>query len=274
MRLLRLVVHRRAGGVGDGVGAQRLCVRPGLRQHLLDHVQQITSVAIGHRHQGFARGGGHWQGPTGLRLDTGQQLPQRVGGEAMQHQHLTAGQQRGVQFEGRVFGRRTDQHNGPILDERQKAILLRPVEAVDFVDEQQRPLPDCAPFLGLVERLAQVGDAAEHGGERLKRQIGFFSEEAGNRRLTATRRPPQHYTGQGTSREHPAERTVGAEQMFLPDHLGQSPRTQPVGERPRRRLLQPCGLKQRTHARNSMRSRLPSRRRKMRQLFGWSRCTF
>ncbi len=34
--------------------------------------------------------------------------------------------------------------------------------------------------------------------------------------------------------EHPAERTVGAEEVLLPDHLVEPPRAQAVGERPRR----------------------------------------
>ena len=64
--------------------------------------------------------------------------------EAAQHQHLRARQQRAVQLERRVLCRRADENDGAVLHHRQERILLAAVEAMDLVDEEQRPLPHAA----------------------------------------------------------------------------------------------------------------------------------
>ena len=58
--------------------------------------------------------------------------------ERLQHEDLRARQQRGVHLERRVLGRRADQHDVAGLDARQEGVLLRLVEAVDLVDEDDR----------------------------------------------------------------------------------------------------------------------------------------
>ena len=68
-------------------------------------------------------------------------------------------QQRGVELEARVLGGGTDQRHGAALDVGQEAILLRAIEAVDLVDEQQGALSGLAHGLGLGERLLEVGHA-------------------------------------------------------------------------------------------------------------------
>ena len=52
---------------------------------------------------------------------------------------LAARQERGVHLEVRVLGRRADQGHEPLLDRRQQRVLLRLVEAVDLVEEENRP---------------------------------------------------------------------------------------------------------------------------------------
>ena len=63
-----------------------------------------------------------------------------AGIERMEHQHARARQQRGVELERRIFGGGADQHHGAVFHHRQKRILLRAVEAMHLVDEQQRAL--------------------------------------------------------------------------------------------------------------------------------------
>ncbi len=58
--------------------------------------------------------------------------------ERVQDHRLAAGEQRGVDLEGGVLGRRADQGDGAVLDGRQEGVLLALVEAVDLVDEQER----------------------------------------------------------------------------------------------------------------------------------------
>ena len=55
-----------------------------------------------------------------------------------QHEHLRTRQQRGVDLERRVLGRRADQHDVAGLDARKEGILLRLVEPVNLVDEDDR----------------------------------------------------------------------------------------------------------------------------------------
>ena len=45
-----------------------------------------------------------------------------------------------VDLEVRVLGRRADQRHRPLLDRRQERVLLRLVEPVDLVQEEDRPL--------------------------------------------------------------------------------------------------------------------------------------
>ena len=54
---------------------------------------------------------------------------------------LRAGQQSGVEFETRIFGRGADERDGAVLHDGQETVLLRAVEAMDLIDEKQRALP-------------------------------------------------------------------------------------------------------------------------------------
>ena len=78
------------------------------------------------------------------RLGAGEQLLDRRGVERLEHQHPRARQQRRNQFERRIFGGGANQHDGAVLHHRQEGILLRAIEAMDLVDEQQRALPGLA----------------------------------------------------------------------------------------------------------------------------------
>ena len=102
----------------------------------LDLVEQESPVAIGAGEQRLARLGGDGERAVNLRLGAGQQFLERHLVEPVKDQHLAARQQRRVEFEARIFGGRADQGHRAILDERQEAVLLGAIEAVDLVDEQ------------------------------------------------------------------------------------------------------------------------------------------
>ena len=74
----------------------------------------------------------------------------------MQDQDLRPAQQRRVQREARIFGRRAHQRDGALLDKGQEPVLLRAVEAVDLVHEQQRLAPDLGHGFGVSESLLEV----------------------------------------------------------------------------------------------------------------------
>ena len=80
--------------------------------------------------------------------------------ERAQLVHAAAREQRRVDLEVGVLGGRADQHHQPLLDRGQQRVLLRLVEAVDLVEEEDRALAArVAPVLGPLEHLAHLGAA-------------------------------------------------------------------------------------------------------------------
>jgi hypothetical protein len=125
---------------------------------------------------------------------------------------------------------------------RQEPVLLGLVEAVDLVNEQERPLPVRAPVLGRLEDLAQVGHAGEDGAELDEMQVGRFRQKPRDRRLADAGRTPQDQRRQRPGGQHRAERPLGRQHLLLADHLGQRLRPQPVGQRARRSMSRGVGV--------------------------------
>src|ERR1700674_4470670 len=61
--------------------------------------------------------------------------------ERIQDQHTAARQQGADYFERRIFSRSANQRDGSILDRWQQSVLLCFVEAMNFVDEEDRAAP-------------------------------------------------------------------------------------------------------------------------------------
>jgi len=108
---------------------------------------------------------------------------------------------------------------------------------VDLVDEQQRPLPVRAPVLRRLEDPAQVGHPGEDGAELDEVQVGRIRQKPRDGGLADPRRTPEDQRRQRARGEHRPQRPLGRQHLFLPDHLGQRCRPQPVGKRSRRRIL-------------------------------------
>ena len=140
MPLAVLVVNRHAPveQLREFGGAQR--DRQVDREQGLDLIEQEAPVAIGAGNECVARVRRDVERPPLDRLGATQQFAQRGGIEAVQDEHLRAAQQRRVQFEAGVLGGRADEGDRAVLDIRQETVLLRAIEAMDFVDEQQRAL--------------------------------------------------------------------------------------------------------------------------------------
>ena len=62
----------------------------------------------------------------------------------MQHKHLASRKKGAVYLKGWVFRRRADENNAPVFHKGKKRILLRLVEAVNFIDKHDRPLAKAA----------------------------------------------------------------------------------------------------------------------------------
>ena len=88
-----------------------------------------------------------------------------VFGERLQGVDAAAGEQRGDDLERRVLGGGADQADGAALDVGQKGVLLRLVEAMDLVDEEDGARAELRGLFGIDHDLLDLLDAGEDGGE-------------------------------------------------------------------------------------------------------------
>jgi len=92
----------------------------------------------------------------------------------LQHVYARARQERGIHFERGVLRRSAEEGDVAVLDVRQNDVLLRLVEAMDLVDEQDGALVGQLPQLaGLLDDLAQLDDAAGYRGDRDEAGLRF-----------------------------------------------------------------------------------------------------
>jgi hypothetical protein len=161
----------------------------------------------------------------------------------MQHINRSAREQRRIDFERRVFGRRADKGQQPAFDIGQESVLLRLVEAMYFVDEEDRPPSTAgARHFSTCHRLTNVLDPREDRRDGDEVGSKGVRHQARQRRLADSGRPPEDHAVQLPGLESHGQRLAGTEQMRLPDHLGQRPSV--AGARPGEHLHD-CQLKSR-----------------------------
>src|SRR5207342_3204389 len=85
---------------------------------------------------------------------------------------LGAGEERRVDLEVRVLGGRTDQRDQSVLDGRQERILLRLVEAVDLVEEEDRRPARGAALSGPRDHLTHLRASRVDRRELLEGTLG------------------------------------------------------------------------------------------------------
>src|SRR2546427_969457 len=103
--------------------------------------------------------------PLGLSVDRPpHDRPDVLRRQRLQYEHPTPRQQRLGQLEARVLGGGADQRDDAVLDPGEKGILLRLVEAVDLVAEQDRAATlVLESLLRLLDDLAHPPHALGHG---------------------------------------------------------------------------------------------------------------
>src|SRR6266851_1213619 len=134
----------------------------------------------------------HWA-ETALGIGEGatQKNDNLIFGQRLQHIDAAAREQRGVDFEGRIFGGSADQANAAFLDVREERILLSFVEAVDFVDEDDGPRAVLAGVVGVAHDLLDFLDAGENGGELDEVRLSDAGDDLGEGGLARTWRAPE-----------------------------------------------------------------------------------
>ena len=203
-----------------------------------------AAIAVGHADKRGARVLVERQRLAFDRFGAFEELFQRGAVERPEHQHARAREQRRDQLERGVLGCGADEHDGAVLDHGQEGILLRAVEAVDFVDEEERPLPRFPALSSGVKNLLEVGDAGKDRGDLLEVKIGGPRQEARHRGLAGAGRAPEDERAERARLQHARESAVGAKQMILPDHVSELVGAQLVGKRPRRVALKTGGREQ------------------------------
>ena len=145
---------------------------------------------------------------------------------------LRARKERRVDLEVRVLRRRADQRDHALLDRRQQRVLLSLVEAVDLVEEENRPLSlGAEPLPCAGDHFAHLRDRRRHRGQLLERGAGRVRDDAGERRLAAPGRAVEHHRAHAVLLDRESKSRAGAEHVLLADELVERLRPQPKRER-------------------------------------------
>ena len=101
-------------------------------------------------------------------------------------------ERRGDHLERGVFSGGADEGNGSVLYIGKGGILLRFIEAMDLVDEEDSPLPvHAAAFPGFIDDAPQVGDPGCHCADGAEVRPGNAGDYIGEGGLAASRRTPE-----------------------------------------------------------------------------------
>src|SRR5436190_18907053 len=140
--------------------------------------------------------------------------------ERLEHEHPTPRQQRPRQLEARVLGGRPDQRHDAVLDPREKRVLLRLVEAVYLLAEQDRAAPLVLQALfGGLDDLADSAHALGDGRERFELAVGVVGDNAREGGLPRSGRAPEDARPDLAAADQLAQRLPRAEQVLLTEEL-------------------------------------------------------
>ncbi len=140
--------------------------------------------------------------------------------QRIEHEHLRPREQRGVDLEGRVLGGGADEDDVAGLDAGQERVLLGLVEAVNLVDEEDRPPPAMLPrALGFRHHVPDLLDAGEHRGEGDEVRLGRLGDQPRQAGLARARRAPEDDRLEQVPLDGLAQRPPRGEQILLADVL-------------------------------------------------------
>ena len=154
------------------------------------------------------------------------------GAERLQLVELTAGDQRRVDLEVGVLGRRPDQGDQAVLDRRQQRVLLGLVEAVDLVEEEDGRAPARLAALARPgDHRSDLGTTGVDGRLLLDRPAGGVGDDPSDRRLAGARRTVQDHRVRPGGLDRGAQGRARGEQMLLADQVLERSGPHPHGER-------------------------------------------
>ena len=125
-------------------------------------------------------------------------------------------QQRRVDLEVGVLGRRADQRDRPVLDVGEERVLLGLVEAMDLVEEEDAPRAvEVESLLGLGDRGADLDDARHDSGQRREMGADLGREQAGEAGLAGPGRSPQQERREVAAGDPATERAAFTDEVLL-----------------------------------------------------------
>ena len=164
-----------------------------------------------------------------------------IGRERRKHVDLGAGEQRRDDFERRVFRGGADQHHVAALDVGQKGVLLRFVEAMNFVNEKHRSPAVMPRLFRRRHHFLDFLDAGEDGAEAHEVAARFARDDRGQRGLAGARRAPEDHRAQFVALDLLAQRLARPQDVKLAHEFLDGLRPHAVGERRRVAARWRCG---------------------------------
>ena len=114
---------------------------------------------------------------------------------------------------------------------RQKRILLRLVEAVNFVDEHNGARAVLPGALGIGHHLLDFFNSGEHGGEFDELRLSHARDDLRQRGFSCTRRAPEDQRASIVSLQLRTQGFAGSYQVILAYEFVEASRTHAVGQR-------------------------------------------
>ena len=149
-----------------------------------------------------------------------------------QFKNLRARNERRIDEEKRIVRRRADELDDAAFNVRQQNILLRFVEAMNFVNEQNRRLAGVFQAVGGGgQNAAHVGDVGFHAAQALEFAFGLARDDLRERGFAGAGRPVKNQRLNAVGFDGAAQQLSRRENMRLAGVFIQVARAHPRGER-------------------------------------------
>ena len=171
-----------------------------------------------------------------------QHREQIILGERLEDIDARAGQQRVVELERGILCRRPDEGQRAVLDVGQEGVLLRLVEAMHLIEEQDRPaIAHVTVLFSLGYRAANVLDAGHDGRQGNEMRFGRSRNEARQGRLARAGRTPEDHRVRPALPDRPEQRLALVEQVPLAREFVERRRSHAIRQRPVRGAVRNSG---------------------------------
>ena len=153
--------------------------------------------------------------------------------QRLELENLRARDERAVDVEERIVSRRADQPQISAFDIGQQDVLLRFVEVMNLIDEEDRLLSRSADAVGRRgHHFAHLGDVAFHAAQPFELRLRHLRDDLRQRRFARSRRAGENDRRQPIRLNRAAQKFSWREDVLLPDKFLE--RTRPHARRQRR----------------------------------------